>query len=273
MPSAAAGAGPTVRYLSWGSHSSTASAAGGRPHAEGQPHRTARAAVQRHAEQRGQDRARGQHGQVDADEQPGPLRPAPLGHAGQEHVEDGDGARRQRRAGEQHDPGRHAAQQQARGEQDQRHQQDHFLAVAPVQPGGEGGDHAEADHRGRGEQGQRGRRQVQAGLQVGEDRRQAGDRGTQVQPGRRDRDDEQRDLVRPPRAPSLVFGHQQLKVYEVQKISWGLTGHGCPPRVPARARAGEAACRWCAGRPGPPAPWPRRSAGRCHRSARRARPW
>ena len=28
MPSAAAGAGPAVRYLSWGSHSSTASAAG-----------------------------------------------------------------------------------------------------------------------------------------------------------------------------------------------------------------------------------------------------
>ena len=191
-----------VRYLSWGSHSSTASAAGAAHTPSASRTEPPELRYSGHAEQRGQDRAHGQGGQVDADEQPGPFRPAPLGHAGQQHVEDGDGARRQRRAGEQHGPGRHAAQQQARGEQDQRDQQDHFLAVAPVQPGGEGGDHAEADHRGGREQGQRGRRQVQLGLQVGEERRQAGDRGTQVEPGRRDRDDEQRDLVRPRGPPA-----------------------------------------------------------------------
>ena len=66
---------------------------GGQP-AEGDQDRAAGGLPERHADHRADDRAGRQGGDVEADEEARPLRPAPLDQAGEQHVHDRDGGAR-----------------------------------------------------------------------------------------------------------------------------------------------------------------------------------
>ena len=156
-----------------------------RPQAQRQRHRAAGQLVDRDRDQRAGDRPGGQAEQVDPDQQPGLLRPAPFGQAGQQHVHQRDRGARDGRAGEQQAAGQRAAQQQPGGQQHQRGAEHPFLAEPAAERRGHPGAHAEGQHRQRGQRGQRRVGQVQAGGQFREQRRQAGDGGPQVE-GQRD---------------------------------------------------------------------------------------
>ena len=154
------------------------------PQAQGDPHRPGAAPgrlVDRHRDQRADDRAGRHRGQVHPDQQPGPFWPAALDQARQQHVHQRDRPAGQDGAGEQQRAGGSAAHRQAASQQDQGRAQDTFLAERPAQRRGDPGEQPEAQHRDGGQEGLAGRGQVHRGVQLGEQRRQAGDRGPQVE--------------------------------------------------------------------------------------------
>ncbi len=227
---------------------------GGQP-AEGEQQRAAAGLPERHADDRARDRADRQRGDVEADQHPRPLRPAPLDQAGQQHVHHRDGGPGEDRAGEQQGRRRGRAEHQARRQRDDRGEQHPLLAEPPGERGGEAGDDAEADDRGRRQDGDRRAGQAEPGLQLGEDRRQAGDRAAQVEAERDHADDEQRPLQPDARrrarrsAARAVSGSRGANATRSPATRSGHTGRRSRPsgelsRPPPRSRtAARPRCR------------------------------